>query len=854
MFITNFTISLEGLSPIFVLCGFSFYPIAMSLKSYLLGCFLSLGFIACKTNYPNQPALTAKSDLTHSPVAQLYPYLNSGSFHENKIKESPDPLVNYRWDSLDSTLQVYNLRPVALEENVKGAFQNINSGLSSNCAIEVTQPASLRIDFGVVSAAWLEFDSPDFNGEVRLSISEYNEPAIVNAGPEHPSKTAKPVRYNNTYRLELNKALYEGVRFGWIHVDKVDKPWHITNIRLVCQTKPVNYEGSFACSDPTLTKIWYTGAYTVKLNILQDYFGAILMDRGDRHSWTGDAHTSQAAALVAFSNYDMIRKNIERTSDNYNGIESYSLYWILSLIDYVNYTGDVELLDNMETSVTKKIEHASKLYGSKIRLGFYGWDERLGAGFETSDCEENQQAYRMLFIQTCNSLNELYKWAGKKDRATYYEKLALTKLNEARLTNNWTTKLGLHAGADAINSGLLNNTETTALLANYSKRENNVSFSPFNQFFIIKSMAKLGLYNEAFTSINDSWGGQLQLGATTFWECFRPQWTQVIAPLSSVPNGQCGYTSLCHPWSSGITKWLSEEVLGIKPTTPGFKEFVVQPHLTNELTWVSGSVMTINGLIKAEYDRKKGKAQLVIPEGSIGSFALPKQKGTIGEVKVNGTTVWKGGSIRASHTGSLRNEIDYLYLENLKPGNYSISFTSTSTIEKAKPIASSNLIKASANPSEPSRIKNAKGYVLFNQFGKGKHEQNLPAFIDSVGWKHSGLGSPGNVVWTAPTIAEKGAFITSNPNACMQTFYVDVFSKTDQRYSFSLIMNTNDKKDRKFIAEIFDLETKNLMANPLLVKNPDGTTTYTYSSNRPVRVRISHVEGENSVLSGIIFN
>ena len=33
---------------------------------------------------------------------------------------------------------------------------------------------------------------------------------------------------------------------------------------------------------------------TVRSNLLEDYFGSILMDRGDREAWTGDAHPSQA--------------------------------------------------------------------------------------------------------------------------------------------------------------------------------------------------------------------------------------------------------------------------------------------------------------------------------------------------------------------------------------------------------------------------------------------------------------------------------------------------------------------------------------------------------------------------------
>lgn len=55
------------------------------------------------------------------------------------------------------------------------------------------------------------------------------------------------------------------------------------------------------------------------------------MERSDRHSWTGDAHTSQAAALVAFGNYDFVRKNILYTAEQFNGILSYSLYWVSEL-------------------------------------------------------------------------------------------------------------------------------------------------------------------------------------------------------------------------------------------------------------------------------------------------------------------------------------------------------------------------------------------------------------------------------------------------------------------------------------------------------------------------------------------
>lgn len=197
-----------------------------------------------------------------------------------------------------------------------------------NQVIAINGNGSIRFDFGRVSAGWLEFESDDLQDSIMMSISEYNEPAVVNKGAVNPVKTKSPTKHGNHYRLELNPELYEGVRFGWLHVQSHQRNWHMKNLRLVCQVKPINYQGSFSCSDSILTRTWYTGAYTVKLNLLKDYFGAILMERSDRHSWTGDAYPSQAASMVAFGNYDFVKNNLINTARLNNGIASYSLYWV----------------------------------------------------------------------------------------------------------------------------------------------------------------------------------------------------------------------------------------------------------------------------------------------------------------------------------------------------------------------------------------------------------------------------------------------------------------------------------------------------------------------------------------------
>lgn len=76
------------------------------------------------------------------------------------------------------------------------------------------------------------------------------------------------------------------------------------------QAKPVNYTGHFhSASDPLLEKVWWTAAWTVRSNLLAKYFGSILMDRGDRESWTGDAHPAQASTAT----HELKQKSVIRT-------------------------------------------------------------------------------------------------------------------------------------------------------------------------------------------------------------------------------------------------------------------------------------------------------------------------------------------------------------------------------------------------------------------------------------------------------------------------------------------------------------------------------------------------------------
>jgi alpha-L-rhamnosidase len=137
---------------------------------------------------------------------------------------SPDPLIEYKWKNPKATdgLEIYYLDPVSYKASTPASFDMTRFFKEKEILVQGT--GSIRFDFGRTSAGWLEFESDDLVDSITMSISEYNEPAIVNTGSFERIKTKSPVKHGNTYRLELNPELYEGVRFGWINVHSHSKP------------------------------------------------------------------------------------------------------------------------------------------------------------------------------------------------------------------------------------------------------------------------------------------------------------------------------------------------------------------------------------------------------------------------------------------------------------------------------------------------------------------------------------------------------------------------------------------------------------------------------------------------------
>merc|ERR1719183_336976 len=114
-------------------------------------------------------------------AVEPYPALNH--FHATALppRNSPDPLVTYKWDSSvkQSQLQLYRARPIKVTAIPPSSFINAESLTTGSPNVTVVGPGRLMLDFGVERAAWLEFTSGNLGkqyADVKASVSEYAYP------------------------------------------------------------------------------------------------------------------------------------------------------------------------------------------------------------------------------------------------------------------------------------------------------------------------------------------------------------------------------------------------------------------------------------------------------------------------------------------------------------------------------------------------------------------------------------------------------------------------------------------------------------------------------------------------------
>lgn len=477
------------------------------------------------------------------------------------------------------------------------------------------EPAGILLDYGRELQGGIRLQTPATAkrgpATVRVRFGESVSEAMAQPDNDHtPHDYKVPLPWWG--HMEVGTT---GFRFVRIDLLDAEIPVVISEAPAVFICRPLEYQGSFRCSDERLNQIWDVGAYTVHLCMQDHVWDGI---KRDRLVWIGDLHPETRVICDVFGEQDVVPASLDYARDHYplpqwmNGISSYSLMWLLCHADWYLYHGDRDYL-------AEQREYLEGLINQVIsRVGEDGEERLDGHRFlewPTSDdpvaIDYGLQALVVMALEAAAALCDALGLGELAARAR-------TVAARARVCRRTPTQAKV-SHALAVLAGMEDAVETNERIF---RSDPFRGLSTFYGYYLLEARAKAKDYIGALDLIRNYWGGMLDMGATTFWEGFDIDWMENSTRIDEMPRpgrrdihadfgGWCYQGlrhSLCHGWAAGPTAWLIEHVLGLRPCHPGFEGVRIQPHLC-DLDWAEGSIATPVGPLRVRHERGSNRVK-----------------------------------------------------------------------------------------------------------------------------------------------------------------------------------------------------------------------------------------------------
>jgi hypothetical protein len=470
----------------------------------------------------------------------------------------------------------------------------------------------LIVDFGKETFGYIKFHGLQGPGTLMIYYGESKEEALATGTCE----TLDKIVVNNSG--EKDRTLDNSKAFRYVNIVP-DASVSFDSVSMLFEYLPLEERGCFRCSDEQINKIWDVAAYTLHLNSREFFIDGI---KRDRWIWSGDAYQSYLMNYYLFFDSPSVKRTLlalrgkDPVSSHINTIMDYTFYWFLGIYDYYQYTGDKSFIEKyyprmvsmMDFCLNRRNENGMMvgLPGDWVYLDWAPMEKKGEVSFE-----------QLLF---CHSLETMAICAGlvnDSKAASNYEKLA-SDLKLKLIPAFWSDEKHafIHNRVDGVKSETVTRyTNMFAIFFGYldgqkqQEVKQNVLLNddvqkittPYMRFYELEALCALGEQNYVRKEIKDYWGSMLDLGATSFWEKYDPaeEGAQHYA-MYGRPFGK----SLCHAWGASPIYLLGKYFLGVKPLSPGYQEYLIQPNLGG-LQWMEGTVPTPDGNINVYCDFKE---------------------------------------------------------------------------------------------------------------------------------------------------------------------------------------------------------------------------------------------------------
>lgn len=349
----------------------------------------------------------------------------------------------------------------------------------------------------------------------------------------------------------------------------------------------------FQCADAVMDRIFDTSVYTLRLNTREFFLDGV---KRDRWVWAGDATQSYRMNYYAFGETETVRRTMlallgrRPYNMHINHIMDYTFFWLISLGDYVRYTGDEHFVRAIYGQAAGLMDfcigRANKdglMEGYPEDWVFIDWADGIDNRGEVT-------AEQMLYAAALAEMAALAQRFGNAGDAERYRDLAgqiRIKLEEfwdqerqcyvyGRRNGQPNGIFTKHPNLFAVLFGFANGEKREHIRRFLSDPEVPEITTPYMRFYELSALCELGEYERVYRAIREYWGGMLGEGATTFWEQYDPRQT---GPEKYAMYGRKFGKSLCHAWGASPLYLIARYFVGLTPLTDGYGMYRLEPHL-----------------------------------------------------------------------------------------------------------------------------------------------------------------------------------------------------------------------------------------------------------------------------------
>ena len=556
------------------------------------------------------------------------------------------PLANYRLP--ESNIR-YDARLDAQDEQKPSAEIGIWGDAPWGQLVE--RPIPQWKDFGVKSVSFEQ--SENDKGNIVLSarlpynmqltpvidLTDGNEGTTIRLETDHVRGGSQDC-IRAEYITKKGRQQYES--FGWMNGDVLriiyPKNANITvhNISYRETGFDCDFEGSFTCSDSIVNRFWQKAMRTLYVNMRDNYFDC--PDR-ERAQWWGDVTilmgqsfyqlSPRANALmrkairelvdwqrpdsVLFSPIPAQNWSRELPAQMLTAISTYGFWY------YYMHTGDRETMEYSYPAMKRYLalwtldSDGLTLY----RKGDWEW----GDWGNNIDMRLLMAAWHYMALQSAINVAQLT--GHNADVSVYEQQLESIRKAFNRCWNGYAYRHPSYQGATddrvqalAIVSGLADSTKYDPIFNIIKTQE---FASPYMEKYVYEALMKTGHGDYALERFKKRFGPMI---ADTLHTTLYEGWKE----------GGYGGGSTNHAWSGGMLTDICEQVIGLRPTSPGLQTFEVAPRPI--IPEASITVPTVRGSIMVSYNYGEDFTMtLTVPAGTTAHVKLP---GDYKKISING--------------------------------------------------------------------------------------------------------------------------------------------------------------------------------------------------------------------------